>query len=277
MSMFDTEITMVPSANIKVNINIKNIRTRFPHDGIQQLAESILRDGLMQPIVTMPAEDSDGNEIIELVAGERRLRAIRLLQDRDPDFMSEGVPCVMFEGRLHEAKYLNALENVERENIDDVDLSAWVYTRVTFEGVTQTELAERMHRSASWVNFRMVFHEKATEAVKDAVRNGVISFTAAYHLAKNMSQEDQIKWIEKARKLGEKITVDNASSGDGDTEFGASKKPSKKARNKMLVRADALAENGNDIGRGMAIVLRWVDGNLDAEEMEEMISFEENK
>ena len=276
MSLFDNQTVSIPADQIVVGLNIKNIRTVFPHEGMEQLADSIRRDGLMQPLVIMESEDENGDPVNELIAGERRLRAIKMIRAQDPDFMDSGVPCIMFEGNIHEAKYMNAVENVERENIDDVDLSAWVYGRVA-EGVTQTEVGERLHRSTSWVNFRIVFHERAADDVKAAVREGLISFSAAYQLAKNLSQAEQIKWIEKARKLGEKITVDSASSGDEGSEFWASKKPSKKARNKMLVRADALAETGNDIGRGMAIVLRWVDGHLDSEEMEEMVSFEENK
>lgn len=279
-SMLDTQITEIPSNEIKANVHIKNIRTVFNHDSIQQLADSILKDGLMQPIVVMPAEDEDNKPIFELVAGERRLRAIRSIQERDADFMKAGVPCVLFEGSLHDAKYLNATENVERENLDDVDLSAWIYQRVTFEGVSQTELAEKLHRSPSWVNFRIVFHEKATDVVKAAVREEFVSFTAAYHMAKNMSQEEQIKWIEKARKLEQKIKVENAisSDDDGGASFpSGNKKPSKKKMLKMLARADALAESGNDIGRGMAICIRWLLGETSSEDMDDIVKFEESK
>jgi ParB family chromosome partitioning protein len=260
MSMFDTQTVEIPVDEIRTGANIKNIRTDFPTEGIEQLAESILRDGLMQPLVVMPSE-FEGVQITELIAGERRLRAIRLLQGRDPSFMASGIPCMMFEGSLHEAKYLNAIENVERENIDDVDLSAWIHMRVNVEGVGQTELAEKLHRSPSWVNFRIVFHEKAVDMLKQAVRDQLISFTAAYHLAKNHSQEDQIAWVKKAIALGGKISVEDAVSKKkaDDTEAGV-KAPSKKARAKMLERAQKVADDsGSELARGMSLALRWVD------------------
>lgn len=273
MSLFDTQTTEIPADEIVVGKNIANIRTVFDKEALDQLAESIYRDGLMQPLVVMAAEDDDGNEINELIAGERRLRAIRQIQSNEPDFLEDGVPCIMFEGTLHEAKYINAIENVERENIDDVDLSAWIYGRVQ-EGVTQSDLAARLHRSVSWVNFRMVFHEKAADAVKDAVREGILSFSAAYQLAKNLSQEDQIDWLKKQRRLNDKITVEQATNaGDPDKV----KKPSKKARIKMIERADNLADSGNDVGRGISIGLRWAEGLLEDEEMQEMVDFEEQK
>lgn len=273
MSLFDNQTVSIPADQIVVGLNIKNIRTVFPHEGMEQLADSIRRDGLMQPLVIMESEDENGDPVNELIAGERRLRAIKMIRAQDPDFMDSGVPCIMFEGNIHEAKYMNAVENVERENIDDVDLSAWVYGRVA-EGVTQTEVGERLHRSTSWVNFRIVFHERAADDVKAAVREGLISFSAAYQLAKNLSQAEQIKWIEKARKLNEKISVESAANaGDPDK----SKKPSAAARKKMLKRADDLEANGSLLGRGVSLALRWVDGYLEDEEMSEMIAFEEEK
>jgi ParB family chromosome partitioning protein len=273
MSLFDTQTAMIMPEDIVVGRSIKNIRTVFQDEAIQQLAESIRRDGLMQPLVVMEGEDDDGESITELIAGERRLRAILMVRAQDPDFMKSGVPCITYEGTLHEAKYINAVENVERENIDDVDLSTWIAGRIG-EGVSQTELGERLHRSPSWVNFRMVFHAQAADAVKQAVRDGLISFSAAYHLAKNLNQEEQIKWINKARKLNEKISVEAAAAaGDPDKVV----RPNKKARARMLKRADDLADNGNDIGRGMSLALRWVEGYLEDEEMQDMVGFEETK
>jgi ParB family chromosome partitioning protein len=275
MSMFSLDTILLPPDSIVVGRNIKNIRTVFPRDAMNELRESIQEEGLMQPLVVMPVEDDEGNEVFELVAGERRLRAIKMIQVDDPQFMGAGVPCLTFEGTLDSAKYINAVENVERENIDDIDLAEWVYRRCEIDGVSQTELAARMHKSNAWVSFRVTFHEKAADAVKEAVREKLISFSAAYHLAKNMSQEDQIKFINQQKKLNEKITVEQAENTGSDTV--RVKRPGKGARNKMLKRADDLADKGSELGRGMALMLRWVDGVLPDSEVHEMVEFEEQK
>lgn len=273
MSMFDTQTVDVPIDDIHVGVHISNIRTYFRNDELESLAESIETIGLMTPLTIMHAEDEDGYQIKELVAGERRLRAIKKIREREPDFMEDGIPCIQFEGLLKDAKFVNAAENIDRENVDDVDLSAWIWARVQ-DGETQSTLAERLSRSVSWVNFRMVFHEKAADAVKEALRNGMISFSAAYQLAKNLSQAGQIKWIEKAERLNEKITVEQASAaGDPDKV----KKPGKRARAAMLKRADHLTDIGNEIGRGLSMGLRWIEGVLEDEIMEEMVEFEEAK
>ena len=273
MSMFDTETIEVPVDEIVVGANIMNIRTYFRSEQLESLAESIEKVGLMTPLTIMHAEDADGNPIKELIAGERRLRAIKMIQNRDPDFMEDGVPCIQFEGLLKQAKFVNAIENIDRENVDDVDLSKWIWDRVQ-DGESQTELADMLHRSVSWVSFRMVFHEKAADAVKEALRNGEISFTAAYQLSKNLDQAGQIKWIEKARKLGEKISVEQATNAGNPDKV---KKPSKGARAKMIQRADHLTDIGNEIGKGISMGLRWAEGLLEDEEMQEMVEFEEQK
>lgn len=274
MSLFDTNTVEVPVDDIRVGLNIKNIRTHFDRAKVEELAESIKRDGLMVPLVVMPTEDEDDNPVTELVAGERRLRAIKFIRLEDPDFMEDGVPCVTFAGTLHDAKYVNASENIDREDVDEVDLSAWVFGR-TQEGVTQSELANRLSRSQSWVSQHVTFHVQAADEVKQALREGWIGFIAAYELSKNLSKEDQVKWLEKARKHNEKITVEDArNSGDKDKE----KKPSKKDRLKMLAKADNCADgHGSDLARGVALSLRWVEGDVSTEEITEMLNFEETR
>ena len=274
MSMFDTEIVEIDVADIKVGVNISNIRTWFDRQSIEELAESIKRDGLMVPIVVMPTEDADGNSIQELVAGERRFRAIQLLQREDPDFMEDGVPCIQFAGTIHDAKYLNAIENIEREDVDDVDVSAWIFSRVE-DGVTQTEIAERLSKSGSWVSQRVTFHDRASDDVKQALREKLIGFMAAYELSKNLSKEEQDKWIAKARKHNEKITVEAAkNAADKDKE----KKPGKKARTALLRRAEKCVDaTGSDIARGICDSLRFVDGLISEDEMDEILAFEEQK
>jgi ParB-like chromosome segregation protein Spo0J len=275
MSNFDTEIVEIPIKDIHVGVTITNIRTMFDNNTIHELADAIYRDGLMSPLIVMTAENTEGATVTELVAGERRLRAIQHIQrNMDKDFMSSGVPCIQFEGTIHDAVFINASENIEREQIDEVDTSAWLFQRVE-DGVTQTELAERLHKKLQWVNFRILFHQRACAEVKQALREGLISFTAAYELSKNLEAEDQRKFVQRARRLNEKISLAEAQNSNKPER---TKKPSKKAREKMLLRADRLTDDkGSDIGRGVALAIRWVDGLISHDDMEAAISFEEEK
>lgn len=274
MSMFDNKIIEIQPDEIKAGVNIKNIRTYFEREKVEELAESIKRDGLLAPLIVTKTVDEEGEYIHELVAGERRYRAIQLLQREDPDFMEDGIPCIQFVGLLHDAKYLNAIENIERVQLDHVDVAAWIFSRVE-DGVAQTEIAERLSKSGAWVSQRVTLHDRASDDVKQALREGLIGFMAAYELSKSMSKEEQDKWIAKARKHNEKITVEQAkNASDKDKET----KPGKKKRTALLRRAEKCVDaTGSDVARGICDSLRFVEGLISEDEMEEIITFEEQK
>ncbi len=274
MSSFDHRELRIPIEDIKVGVSIQNIRTQVDDRSIKELADSIHLQGLMCPIVVMESENENGDPITELVAGERRLRAIQLVRNnRDSSFMEE-IPCVQYEGTVHDAIFVNASENIDREQVDDVDISRWLFERAE-EGITQSELAQRLHRSTQWVSFRVTFHARACAEVKMALREGLISFSAAYELSKNLSEEDQKKWIEKARRLNQKISVEAAKNASNEDKV---KKPGKRARDKALSRCDKIADDkGSELARGAALTLRWVEGVLSTEDFDGMLEFEEQK
>lgn len=266
---FDTQVIAVPLTDILVGKTFKNIRTSFDKESIQNLAENIHQNGLMNPIVVMQGETENGDVCVELVAGERRMRAIRYIQQNlDADFLAEGVPCIQYVGTILDAKYANASENIDREDVDDVDISAWLYDRAQ-EGIPQTELAERLHRAPSWVSTHISFHERACDELKEAVREKLISFGAACELARNIDPDEQAKRIEKARKFNEKITIEQASRAN---DRDKSARPSKKAIEKMLARVDKGGAEP-EFHRGTVFALRWVLGLTSEQEMLELLSF----
>lgn len=266
---FDTQVITVLLADIIVGKTFKNIRTSFDKETIQNLAENIHQNGLMNPIVVMQGETADGDPCTELVAGERRMRAIRYIQQNiDVDFFAEGVPCIQYVGTVLDAKYANASENIDREDVDDVDIAAWLSDRAQ-EGIPQTELSDRLHRAPSWVSTHISFHERACDALKDAVREKLISFGAACELAKNIDQDEQAKRIERARKFNEKITIEQASRANNRDK---SARPAKQAIEKMLARVDKGGAEP-EFHRGAVFALRWVLGLTSEEEMLELLTF----
>lgn len=264
-SNFDTAIIEVPLSDIVVGRTFHNIRRRFPEGPLAELAEKIQSEGLMSPLVVMNSEDEDGKAIIELVAGERRLRAIQhIVAHVDEDAFKDGVPCVQYVGTVRDAKFANASENIDREDVGDVDTAAWLYER-TEEGISQAELARRLHRSAQWVSFRVTFHERACDELKEAVQEGLLPFTAGYEMAKNLSQEEQAKRIKKARKFGEKITLEEAQRVNNPDK---NKRPSKKKMADTL----ASAEGGStDFHKGFTLALRWALGMNTDEDIEQLL------
>jgi len=273
MSLFDPNLVEVPADDIHVGVTIKNIRTHFDQKGIIELANGIYRDGLMNPLIIMESEDEDGDVVYELVAGERRLRSIKhIIENFDEEFLDEGVPCIQYVGTIHEALFVNASENIDREAVDEVDVSAWIHERLD-DGVSQTELAKKLNKTLQWVNFRNSFHERATEEVKKALREGLISFTAGYELSKNADADEQDKWIKKARTLNRKISIEDAKNAKNPTQVP---KPNKKARKAMLARAEEIVEAvDNEMAKGACHALRWVEGDISDTDLEALLGWDD--
>lgn len=266
MSNFDTQTALIPIDEIKRGVTVDNIRTHFDEARVRELADSIFRDGLMSPLIVMETEDDEQNETIELVAGERRLRAIQWIRENlDDEFMDDGVPCYTYVGTVEDALFANAIENIEREDVDDVDISAWLHARVG-DGISQTDLAKRIHKQMQWVNFRILFHERACPELKDLLREGLISFTAAYELSKNLDEAEQKKRVSRARKFNEKISVEaaqNAGNPDKTT------RPSKKQREIMQAVIEQKATDGDIKAQGASLAMRWTEGLLSDDELRE--------
>jgi ParB/RepB/Spo0J family partition protein len=266
---------MIPVGEIKVGRSIKNIRTQFDAGEIADLADSIYEGGLLNPLVVMETADPEtGDEIIELVCGSRRLRAIQsILENRDVDWNDGEVRCNKFVGSLEDAKLLNGVENIDRQDVDPVDELLWVHRMVEEEGHDPEGLAKRLHRGAQWVSLRLTICRKGSEELLKALREGIISISAAYELAKNLSKEDQDKRIKQARTAGEKLIKLEDAKVEGKPDKTA--KPSKKTLMSLLALAEEASTNPKKRNaHGVAMGLRGVLGLCAEDEVKAAIQYE---
>src|SRR5206468_11626113 len=90
--------------------NARQPRRRFEPEATAGLAESIRRQGLLQPVVVRPREGGG----YELIAGERRWRAAR-------DAGVESVPAIVREADERDSLLLALVENVAREQLSPVE------------------------------------------------------------------------------------------------------------------------------------------------------------
>lgn len=111
-------------------------RSDFDENRLQELATSIERSGLMQPIVVRSTGNT-GEGPWELIAGERRLRAVKHLG-------RSHVPAIVIEAGEREAAELALIENLQREDLNPIERAqALVRLRDSF-GLTQKDLSERV-------------------------------------------------------------------------------------------------------------------------------------
>lgn len=115
-------------------------RQVFDREGIQELAQTIDEHGLLQPIVLRQYEPAK----YEIIAGERRFRAMKLLQ-------WETAPAIIEKMSDHEAASLALVENLQRSQLSSVE-EAQAYRRLMdLNHLTQAALAKGMGKSQSFV------------------------------------------------------------------------------------------------------------------------------
>lgn len=146
-------------------IETGNVRTSYNDEKIQELADSIFKYGLINPISVKPLpEDENGIKQYELVAGHRRLRAFRYLCSIGQDY-SQITASVIVKGSKN---VLQLIENVQREDLEPVDVETAIKALVT-AGMSQKEIAEELSKSLSWVHDRLA----GTEVRENAEARGI--------------------------------------------------------------------------------------------------------
>jgi ParB family chromosome partitioning protein len=114
-------------------------RSEVAEEALTELADSITKRGLLQPVVVRRADDG-----YELVAGERRFVACKMAG-------LGSVPAVVKEVNNREMLEIALVENIQREDLNPID-EARAYKRLREEfGLTQEEIAERVGKDRATV------------------------------------------------------------------------------------------------------------------------------
>ena len=140
--------------------NPRQPRRLFDEGALRELAASIRRHGVIQPLVVRRRPDG-----WELVAGERRLRAARLAG-------LAAVPCVEADVDERESALLALVENLQRQDLHYFEEAAAIADYLRRSGVTQEEAAAQLGRSASAVANKLRLL-KLPEEVLSVLRDGL--------------------------------------------------------------------------------------------------------
>lgn len=175
--------------------NPQQPRRDFDLEQLGELARSLDAYGLLQPIVVREV----GKGKYELIAGERRLRAAKLLK-------WERIPCVVREGETtNRSKIeLSLLENLQRRDLNSIE-EATAFKQLTTEyGMGQDEIAERLGRSRVSVtnSIRML---NLPREVQQGLIEGKIGEGHARAILMVPSDEKRVRFYRKL--VEEKLTV----------------------------------------------------------------------
>lgn len=151
-----------------------NDRTRFDPAALRELADSIGEHGLIQPVTVRPL---DGTELYQIVAGERRSRAVALLG------WSE-VPCIVTDLNDEEASAVMLTENVARDDLDPIDEANAYASRMALFGWDEKTCAQKAGVSTVRVQFRLKLL-KLRGNLQDLVRTGDLELGYAQIIAQS--------------------------------------------------------------------------------------------
>jgi len=117
-------------------------RTKFSEEYLNELADSIEKNGVMQPIVVRPSSQQSGK--YEIIAGERRWRASRLAKKAD-------IPVIIRDIDDKVALELALVENVQRQDLSPLEEAAGYQRLISEFSYTQDYLSKTIGKSRSHI------------------------------------------------------------------------------------------------------------------------------
>ena len=168
-------------------------RKYFDKEALEQLADSILQNGLLQPILVR--EYGDGR--YQIIAGERRFRASKIAG------LAE-IPAIILDKTDRAVAEISLIENIQREDLNPIE-EAMAYRALSEEyGLTQEMLAERVGRSRSAIANAVRLLDLPDE-ILPLVASGAVSAGHAKVLLGVKNAEDMLELAE--RVVAEEMSV----------------------------------------------------------------------
>ena len=145
----------------RIRPNPQQPRRIFDPVGLQELAESIRQHGVLQPLTVRKTADG-----LELVAGERRLRAARLAGLRE-------VPCVVIAVDEAQSGMLALVENLQRRDLDYMEEAEGLARRMERYGLSQEQAALKVGKSQSAVANKLRLLKHPPQVLEALRRTGL--------------------------------------------------------------------------------------------------------
>ena len=177
-----------------VNVNVENIipnpyqpRQSFSEDNLQELADSIASYGVIQPLTVRKIDEE---EQYQLIAGERRLRAVKLLGKTE-------VPVIIKNLENREMAEIALIENLQRKDLNFIE-EAEAYNKLIEEfNLTQTELATRIGKAQSTIANKLRLLN-LPGSILHVIQQGGLNERQARALLKLDKKDDMLDIVEEA-------------------------------------------------------------------------------
>ena len=166
-------------------------RKTFNKESLKELADSIKQQGLIQPIIVV----KDDEDYI-LIAGERRLRAHKLLK-------KDTIKAIIVDFDLSKLREYAIIENLQREDLNVLDLANSLYELIEEHNYTHEEVAKLLSKSRSYITniLRML---KLSDYAKGKLLENKITFGHAKNIV-NLDADTQKKIVDTI--IGQKLSA----------------------------------------------------------------------
>lgn len=213
---------------------------RFFHQGkLEELAQSIAENGLMEPLVVVAR---DGRYMI--IAGERRWRACGIAGLKD-------IPVIIREADDQQVAELALLENLQREDLNVVE-EALAYQDLIDRGLSQEEIAQKMGMKQTWRIQERLNLLKLSPVFRDYVVKNILTPSQAQEMSRLPEYQQGIIFDKiQAGKLDTynklRTMVNSMIQIEEQTSFIMEPSPAEK---KVVTRYDAIIEKMATFLRG---------------------------
>ena len=225
-------------------------RDQFDEDRLQDLAASIARHGLIQPVIVRHLPNDD----YQIIAGERRWRAARIAG------LSE-IPVRVLEADDRSVAELALVENLQREDLNPMEEARGYQKLISDYSLTQEEAAAGVGKSRSAVTnaLRLL---NLSAPVADLVERGALS---AGHARALLAVEDPVLQLSAAKQVLEKsLSVRKAEQLAAKLAKQSSAPPSSPEEGPFVDYAAALSDELSSLlGRRVALTEKKNRGKIE--------------
>lgn len=199
----------------QISQNPNQPRTQFSEENLQELATSIETLGIIQPITVRKLS----NTKFEIVSGERRFRAAKIAG-------LNKIPVYTREANDHELLEMALVENIQREDLDPIEIGL-SYQRLLEEvGMTQEKLSERIGKKRSTIaNYVRLL--KLDPIIQSGIRDGFLSMGHGRALINIENTDQQLEIYEKIIRKGLSVRATEALVKRAKTEVNPPRPTSK--------------------------------------------------
>lgn len=199
-------------------------RTIFDEDALNELAESIKENGVIEPIIVKKSIKG-----YDVIAGERRLKASKIAGNKT-------IPAIIRQLSDEKMAEIALLENLQRENLTALEEARAYKSLIEKLNLTQQELAKKVSKSRSHIT-NMLGLLRLPNEVQDMIQEKKLTMGHARALSKLEDRDEIIKMADEI--ANQKLSVRNVEEKSSEKK---KKVETKKKRNEYEYVQEMLRE-----------------------------------